>query len=187
MPELARPCPPRGAPIATPLRAAASLLTASLLFGACAPADEAGDATEQPAATGEATDVSLLDTSVDDAAAYLDGLEGPVVVNVWASWCPPCRDEAPLLAAAARRFEGEVTFVGVDFEDSEAGALRFIETFDIPFTSLYDPDGEMARQLGLRGIPVTVVFDASGDEVLHKVGSITEPELLAAIDEARRR
>jgi thiol-disulfide isomerase/thioredoxin len=135
-------------------------------------------------ASGGAASDQLLTVSVDEAVAYVEELEGPVVLNLWASWCPPCRDEAPLLAAAHRRYGDEVHFVGVDLEDTKDGAVKFMEAFGIEFPSLFDPQGEIARAFGLRGIPVTVVFDDAGDEVFRKVGIITEAELLRAIDDA---
>ena len=142
-----------------------------------------GAATDGASGVGDAGD-RLLTLSADEAVAHVEELDGPVVLNVWASWCPPCRDEAPLLAAAHRRYGDQVHFVGVDLEDTEDGAVEFMDAFGIGFPSLFDPQGEIARAFGLRGIPVTVVFDDAGDEVFRKVGIITEAELLGAIDDA---
>lgn len=165
-----------------PVRLTAAVLALALALTACVAADPGADAssTLQPAV---AADASLLSLSPDEALAHLEAQRGmPVVLNVWASWCPPCRDEAPTLAAAARRYEGSVVFLGVNFQDSRDGAAEFVDVFDWPFASIYDEQGAVARALGLSGIPVTVVLDADGNEVFRRVGSISETRLLAALD-----
>jgi thiol-disulfide isomerase/thioredoxin len=126
----------------------------------------------------------LLHLDAAAAQEHIDGLRGqPVLLNVWGSWCPPCRDEAPTLAAAARRYGDRVAFLGIDVEDTEGGALGFLAAFDVPFPSVFDPQGAVARALDLRGTPVTVILDATGAEVFRRVGSISEAELLAALDD----
>jgi cytochrome c biogenesis protein CcmG/thiol:disulfide interchange protein DsbE len=78
---------------------------------------------------------------------------------------PPCRDEAPALAAAARAYGDRVAFVGVDYQDRAGSAGAFKDDFGLGFPSVEDPGGEIARSLRMVGIPVTVIFDRDGAEV----------------------
>jgi thiol-disulfide isomerase/thioredoxin len=82
----------------------------------------------------------------------------PVVINVWASWCPPCRSEAPdLLRFAEAHPEAQV--LGVDFQDTKAGARTFYEEWDWTWPSVFDPEGSIAIRLGLQGMPTTLFLD----------------------------
>jgi thiol-disulfide isomerase/thioredoxin len=101
----------------------------------------------------------------------------PVVVNIWAAWCPPCRVEAPGLAKVAREFEGKVQFVGVDILDNREDARTFILEFDWPYPHVFDPDGEIRDRLGYIGQPVTIIYDREGTLVFEWEGVITEDML----------
>jgi thiol-disulfide isomerase/thioredoxin len=90
---------------------------------------------------------------------------GPVVMNIWASWCGPCITEAPDLARISRQFQGRVQFVGVDILDDRSPAREFITRFGIPFPSVFDPSGAIRDSMGFIGQPVTVVLDAAGARV----------------------
>jgi thiol-disulfide isomerase/thioredoxin len=85
----------------------------------------------------------------------LSDYEGrPVVINVWASWCPPCQDEAPDLARLAREHP-EAQLLGIDIRDDKGSARAFYRRFDWRHPSIYDPSGEKAASLGLQGQPIT--------------------------------
>ena len=85
----------------------------------------------------------------DTFAGILVGLRGrPVVVNVWASWCGPCRVEAPLLQDAADEYGDRVAFLGVASRDEPDGAARFIERYGISYPNVFDDSGEVRRALG---------------------------------------
>ena len=86
----------------------------------------------------------------------------PVVVNVWASWCGPCREEAPLLAAAHRTYGDRVRFLGVDVLDESDSARAFMHRYGWSYPSVYDPTGAIRDGLGLLGQPVTLFYDAAG-------------------------
>ncbi len=107
----------------------------------------------------------------------------PVVVNFWASWCPPCRQEAPLLERTWRAYRARgVTFVGVDIWDSDADARRFLRDFAITYPNGPDP-GAVALDYGLTGIPETYFIDRDGQVVRKWIGPFTEESLRALLDE----
>jgi cytochrome c biogenesis protein CcmG, thiol:disulfide interchange protein DsbE len=118
-----------------------------------------------------ATQAPLLPTTVAalpsfDTADYdtlLSQLRGtPIVVNIWGSWCGPCRSEAPDLARAARIYGDRVQFVGVDILDTRGGAADFIDEFGWTYPSVYDPSGSIRDELGFAGQPVTLFYDRDG-------------------------
>jgi cytochrome c biogenesis protein CcmG/thiol:disulfide interchange protein DsbE len=122
-----------------------------------------------------------------DAASLADGR--PVVVNFWASWCPPCVAEHPLLVALVR--DHSVRVVGVNYKDHPANARRFLGRYGNPFAAVgVDPNGRGAIEWGVYGMPETFVLDGKGRIVYKHVGPITEEtlrsRLLPAIARAGR-
>jgi len=85
-----------------------------------------------------------------------------VVLNVWASWCGPCRTEAPDLVTAARRLS-DVAFFGINTRDNQANAEAFIRSQEVPYPSFADQDGslvlEMQRVLPMSALPITIILD----------------------------
>jgi len=119
----------------------------------------------------------------DEQIANLRGY--PIVVNNWASWCGPCREEFPYLQSQAAEHLDEVAFLGVDSEDSEPAAATFLESHPVPYPSVADPDGEFADWVdtSLVGIPNTLFYDPAGKLVYVKQGPFAdEAELEAAIE-----
>ena len=114
-----------------------------------------------------------------------------VVVNVWGSWCGPCRAEAPMLAQASRDLAGKgVVFLGIDSRDpSKDAAKAFVRRFDIPYASLYDQQG--TTLLAFRGtltpnsVPSTVVVDPQGRVAGSVLGNLTRTTLDDLVDDAR--
>ena len=130
---------------------------------------------------------SLMPVSGDEFQGVLVGLRGtPVVVNVWASWCGPCRVEAPLLQKASERYAGRVVFIGVDARDDESDARDFLRRYRITYPNVTDRDGQILALLALRGFPTTYIFDRSGRVRASVVGGISEQALAARVDEALR-
>ena len=108
----------------------------------------------------------------------------PVVVNFWASWCVPCRKEMPALQATAERLEGRVVFLGVNHQDGRIPAAEFEREVGVTYPSGSDPDGAVARDFGVVGLPTTVLVDAGGRIVARSLGEVTEDELVELIAEA---
>jgi thiol-disulfide isomerase/thioredoxin len=111
------------------------------------------------------------------------------VVNVWGSWCTPCREEAPDFAEAYSKFAPKgVEFVGVNTRDDNAAALSYDSSFGIKFPSLQDPDETLVLALKqiipATSVPSTVIVDAAGKVAVRALGGITEPELAQEIDYA---
>ena len=134
---------------------------------------------------GEPLPVPATQLAAVDADAFggiLVGLRGtPVIVNVWASWCAPCRVEMPLLERAAEEYSGRVAFLGLASRDSRAGATDFLDAVDVSYPNLFDADGEVRRALGVRGFPTTFVFGADGTLLEAVVGGVTEQRLAAQL------
>lgn len=108
----------------------------------------------------------------------------PHVINLWASWCAPCRVEAPRLRAAAQASSGRVQFLGIDIQDGRQAALSFLSDFGIDYPQLADRNGDVLHQLGAPGIPVTLVVDATGRIVYRRIGEISDEQLAAAMHAA---
>lgn len=93
-----------------------------------------------------------------------DDLAGaPVVINFWASWCIPCKEEAALLQETYERYRDDgVVFLGVNIKDSNVDARAFIEEYGMTYPVVSDPSEDLARALGVKGIPETFFIDAEG-------------------------
>lgn len=143
------------------------------------PADAGPLARNATAATLLPTHVATLPTF--DAQTYqqlLTQLRGtPVVVNVWAAWCGPCKAEAPLLRGASQTYADSVQFLGVDILDSLDGARGFIAEHGLTYPSIFDPSGAIRDSLGMIGQPVTVFYDADGNVVKTYPGQLTQTAL----------
>lgn len=107
-----------------------------------------------------------------------DDLRGrPVVVNVWGSWCGPCRSEAPTLARAARYFGDRVRFLGLNVRDSPDAARAFERAFGVPYPSVHPDDSTRAilafgGALTATAVPTTVVLDSDGRIAARVVGEV---------------
>lgn len=114
---------------------------------------------------------------------------GVVVVNVWASWCTPCREEAGVLTAAATQMQGQhVAFVGVDEADSVSAARRFVQQSGASYPQLLDPDGAILARLRLlpaSGIPSTLVLDRRGYMAARVIGPLTATSLTQVVAAAQ--
>lgn len=106
----------------------------------------------------------------------------PLLVNVFASWCGPCQQELPDLAAAARRYDGKVAFLGLDYEDDPAAGRAVLAWYGVSYRAGVDRQGETAARLGLpRGVPVTVLVSPDGRLVDTHPGPLLGADLDAEV------
>jgi cytochrome c biogenesis protein CcmG, thiol:disulfide interchange protein DsbE len=103
----------------------------------------------------------------------------PVVVNLWASWCGPCRFEIPFMQRAFREHGTKVAFLGVNSDDSEGNATRMIGDLPMPYPSVVDDRANLAGRLGARGLPVTVFYDVDGKEEYVHQGAYRDEDQLS--------
>lgn len=110
----------------------------------------------------------------------LRALSTPVLVNLWASWCAPCRSEMPRLQNAYAGAGGRLAFLGVDTEDSAADAAAFLRLTGVKYPNVFDPSGTLARQIGTAGLPVTLVVDRTGKVAYRHFGELKPADLAQA-------
>ena len=124
----------------------------------------------------------LLAGGLDAYERRLGALRGyPAVVNVWASWCGPCRFEFPLFQKAAARYGKRVAFLGVDKQDSDDAARTFLEEAPVPYPSYTDPSSDIAAGIGAgRGVPDTAFYNRKGELAYLKQGPYTDLASLRA-------
>ncbi|MGI9584194.1 MAG: TlpA family protein disulfide reductase [Acidimicrobiia bacterium] len=127
-------------------------------------------------------------TTHDELTASIQATGLPTAINVWASWCLPCRSEAPLIAAATRAHP-EVRFIGLNVRDNDADAQQFIAEFlgDANMEHMSDRQGQIPIDLGgTRGVPLTFFYAADGTLVEVHLGIIDEPTIARFLDEIDR-
>ena len=144
----------------------------ALVLSACAGAAGSGD--QSP---------DLAPITVDGFIAEIEASDRPTVVNLWASWCIPCRSEAPLLQQAHVAFGDQVRFLGIATEDSPADSAAFIDEFDISFENRSDRSGDIGAWLGGMGLPLTVFIHPGGEILRTHFGVIDDAALALGIDD----
>lgn len=127
-------------------------------------------------------------TLFDGGVLRLEDLRGKVVfLNFWASWCPPCRAEARALEAAWRQQKDRgIVFVGVNIQDKEPDARRFLEEFGVTYPNGMDQGARIAIDYGVWGLPETFFVDPEGRITSKHVGVLDWPLIAAKLEEARR-
>jgi len=132
--------------------------------------------------------VTLSGTGLTGEAIDIAAWRGDVVViNVWGSWCAPCREEAPILAATSAAYADQgVRFVGINVRDNSAAAIAFEESYGISYPSIDDSNGKallsLAEHLPGAGVPVTLLLDRDGRPAARVLGAVQESTLTALVD-----
>lgn len=170
-----------------------ALLLVALLSGGCGTSASGGSGGSHPdyakALAGSPPPLAALHMQANDLLpggqeafekrlAQLHGY--PVVVNVWASWCGPCRFEFPVLQKLSARYGKRVAFLGINSEDSDDAAATFLREEPVPYPSYTDPDKKIAESIGALGYPDTAFYDKKGKLVYLKIGPYAEDSDLEA-------
>jgi cytochrome c biogenesis protein CcmG, thiol:disulfide interchange protein DsbE len=181
---------------ARPPIALAALLLATLSLAACGSSPESGQdyggthpdyakalaGSPPPLAALHRPADRLLPGGTEAYEARIAKLRGfPVVANVWASWCGPCRFEFPTLQKLSARYGKRVAFLGINSDDSNDAAATFLEEAPVPYPSYTDPDKKIAASIGATlGFPDTAFYDRRGELVYLKQGPYSKPAELEA-------
>ena len=123
-------------------------------------------------------------TDLNGTPMSLEAQRGNVaVLNFFASWCSPCREEAPVLEQVWRDYQDQgVQFLGIAYKDAAPKAAAFLDSFDVTYPNALDPGGRTAQAYGVTGVPETFVIDQEGRLVRHFIGSVTGEGLARELD-----
>lgn len=155
-------------------RVLAVLLLALALTSCSITPDEASDRPTSVATKGRLPDITL-ESIVGGPEVDLGALRGPAVVNLWASWCIPCKKELPYYAGVAKEYDGRLSVLGVNFQETNATkAQRLLERSGVTYPNVGDPDGEF-RAFGL---PKLLLVDSSGKVVYDEYIEIESQQQL---------
>lgn len=181
-------------------RTFASILTLAVVSACQSDPGSSPDGAALGYQPGDGT-VTIIDSDERHAAPVLEGetLDGEristanfagrvIVVNVWGSWCPPCRKEAPELKKAADEM-GDVQFLGINTRDLDpAPAKAFVRSFELDFPHLYDPDGALLLGFGElppAAIPSTLVIDEEGRVAARILGESNATTFVGVVEQVR--
>ena len=130
-----------------------------------------------PTKTFPLPDAELEALPGGDPVELTDYRGAPLVINFWASWCAPCVQEMPELQAAATELAGTVTFLGVNVEDSAENAEPFMNRLGVDYDLAADPAGDLHRELGIFGMPTTLLVDEDGVVQYRHTGPLNRQQL----------
>jgi cytochrome c biogenesis protein CcmG/thiol:disulfide interchange protein DsbE len=150
------------------------LLTFGLIQSSADPSIEVGEPLPE-------AELPLLDGS--GSASLADYRGDWVLVNFWASWCDPCRDESPALERFWKEHrDGGFTLLGVDTQDNTDDAHEFAREYGLTYPSLHDGSGDYHDDLGMTGVPESVLLDPAGDVALYRPGPFTTDDLRTQVE-----
>ena len=153
-----------------------------LLAGCSSPSEKiAGEVVSCESILSSATENSIMLDCLDGTeGASINGIKGPAIINVWGSWCAPCKEEMPILRSFYEKAQGKLALIGVDVEEASIEDGReFVENNGITWPNLYDADGKSRAYFGM-GVPVTWFIAADGSVAYKHIGVIkSEKELIS--------
>ena len=175
-----------------PVRLGAQALSVALVAGLLAllvwkVAHQVGDATiAADVHKGKSPKAPAFDLPRLDGGNLTSGsLDGKAqVVNFWASWCIPCRQEAKLLNQASVQYASRVVVLGVDHQDFKSAARSFVRRHDVTYPNVFDTGDNLYDKYGLTGVPETFCADRRGRVVAHVPGAVTRDTLDQCIQDA---
>lgn len=142
-----------------------------------------GDGSAGAEAGESLPEVELTDFESGDVSSLTD-IEGPAVINLWATWCAPCRAEIPDFEEVHQSRGDEVRFIGVNVGESSSQALEFIDEVGATYDQFSDPTGDVSVALRATTMPVTIVLAPDGTVSKKHFGPLDQDGLNEAIDEA---
>jgi thiol-disulfide isomerase/thioredoxin len=154
------------------LRRRAVALLGIVLLAGC------GSGDDETLPTVEITDLTSGDVS------RLSDIDGPAVINLWATWCAPCRAEIPAFEEVHQARGDEVRFVGINIGDDRERALTFLDEVGATYDQFSDQTGDVSTELRATSMPLTVVIDADGVVTTRHLGPLDQDGLDEAIDRA---
>ncbi|CAN5339636.1 hypothetical protein BH24ACT7_BH24ACT7_00210 [soil metagenome] len=166
-----------------------SVRTRALIAGIALAAVGAGGVMVAISGRGSAAHEVTSVTGADVRFTYFDGEPGtladfagrPLVLNFWASWCPPCLAEMPDFEEVHQQLKGEVAFLGLNLQDDLAAAQRLADQTGVTYPLAADPEGAIFRRFGGIAMPTTVLIDADGEVVEVHAGVIFADDLAELI------
>ena len=154
---------------------AAPLVALLLGVAACGGGDDGADQA--------LPDVTLPPLQGDGPPLELAGLSGPAVVNLWATWCAPCRRELPAFQEVSEQ-RTDVSFVGVDIGEDPGAAQAFLDELGVTFPQYADEEAELTDALGTAALPVTLIVGDDGRISTTHIGPLSVDDLHAALEDS---
>ena len=160
-----------------------AMAVAVLLLAGCSSPSEriAGEVVSCESILSSATENSIMLDCLDGTdGASINGIKGPAIINVWGSWCGPCKEEMPILRSFYEKAQDNLALIGVDVEEASIeDGRKFVKNNGITWPNLYDADGESRAYFGM-GVPVTWFIAADGSVAYKHIGVIkSEKELIS--------
>jgi len=153
-----------------------------LLAGCSSPSEKiAGEVVSCESILSSATENSIMLDCLDGTdGASINGIKGPAIINVWGSWCGPCKEEMPILRSFYEKAQGKLALIGVNVEEASIeDGRKFVKNNGITWPNLYDADGKSRAYFGM-GVPVTWFIAADGSVAYKHIGVIkSEKELIS--------
>jgi len=164
------------------MRRVAIAIAVLLLAGCSSPSEKlAGEVVSCESISSSTSENSIMLDCLDGTEGVsINGIKGPAIINVWGSWCAPCKEEMPILRSFYEKAQGKLALIGVDVEEASIEDGReFVENYGITWPNLYDADGKSRAYFGM-GVPVTWFIATDGSVVYKHIGVLkSEIELIS--------